>query len=241
MSSPLPVAASERVFGYGPGATVLVLAPHPDDETLGAGGTIARLTAAGAAVHVLAVACPDGSMWGGHSDPAVRVKEFQAACDILGVAERTVACTGDGHDGRHLNARELLGLVETGPLGTSRLRPDLLLIPAACGFHQDHLAVHQVGMAACRLGGTTKPTPRMVLGYTGPDECWTTVAEPHRVYVDTTDAWPVKQRAIEAYGSQLRPSPHPRSVEAIRTLDAAAGVHISTGMAESLVAYRMAC
>src|SRR5262249_54056161 len=96
MSSPLPAAAPERVVGYGPGATVLVLAPHPDDETLGAGGTIARLTAAGAAVHVLAVACPDGSMWGGHSDPAVRVKEFQAACDILGVAERTVACTGDG-------------------------------------------------------------------------------------------------------------------------------------------------
>jgi len=239
MSTAAVQSPGAGVFGFGRGTTVLVLAPHPDDETLGAGGTIARLTADGATVHVLAVACPTGPMWGGHSNPAVRVKEFHAACDIFGVAERTVAWSGE--EARHLHPRDLLELVETGPLGTCQLRPDLLLIPTACGFHQDHQAVHHAGMATARLGGTDKPTPRMVLGYTGPDECWTTIGEPHRVYVDTTNVWPIKHRALQAYASQLRPPPHPRSIDAIRTLDAAAGLHIGAGMAECFVAYRMAC
>lgn len=52
------------MFGLNPGDSVLAVAPHPDDETLGAGGTIARLTAAGIAVHVLAVACVTQPRWG---------------------------------------------------------------------------------------------------------------------------------------------------------------------------------
>ncbi|WP_190132990.1 phosphoribosyltransferase family protein [Streptomyces mashuensis] len=44
-------------FGLVPGNRVLIVPPHPDDETLGAGGTIARLTAEGVEVHVLAVTC----------------------------------------------------------------------------------------------------------------------------------------------------------------------------------------
>jgi N-acetylglucosamine malate deacetylase 1 len=232
--------AGTPVFGLGRGCAALVLAPHPDDETLGAGGTIARLTASGTAVHVLAVACPDSAMCGGHRDPAIRVKEFHAACDVLGVAERAVAWAGDDY-GRQLNPRQLLGLVENGPLAMSRLRPDLLLIPAACGFHQDHQAVHHAGMAAARLGGSDRHTPRMVLGYTGPDECWVAVGEPHRVYVESTHVWRVKQSALEAYGSQLRQPPHPRSVDAIRAIDTAAGLHVGTSMAESFVPYRMLC
>ena len=37
------------------GGPVLVLAPHPDDEVLGVGGTMARLAEAGAEVHVAIV------------------------------------------------------------------------------------------------------------------------------------------------------------------------------------------
>lgn len=43
---------TDRLKDYGP---VLVIAPHPDDEVLGVGGTMARLSDAGAEVHVAIV------------------------------------------------------------------------------------------------------------------------------------------------------------------------------------------
>src|SRR3546814_13841143 len=65
----------------------LVIAPHPDDEVLGCGGTIARLTSGGAQVHVAIVtrAGPD------RFDPELAdtgVAEARAAHACLGVADR---------------------------------------------------------------------------------------------------------------------------------------------------------
>ena len=48
---------------------VLVIAPHPDDETLGVGGTIKKLTSNGAKVAVLVVA--------GHTPPIYSEKSYQ--------------------------------------------------------------------------------------------------------------------------------------------------------------------
>jgi LmbE family N-acetylglucosaminyl deacetylase len=230
------------VFGLAAGARALVVAPHPDDETLGSGGTIARLTARGVAVHVLAVACRAGPMWSGHSDPAVRIKEFNAACDALGVTGRQVAWAGDDRADRpELGVRAMVGLIESGTeLALAELRPDLMLIPAGSGFHEDHQATHRACFAAARHGGAAKPAPRLVLGFAGPEDTWTAAAEPWRVHVDITATWPAKLAALTAYTSQLREMPHPRSIEGIRAGDTSAGTAIGAGMAEAFVPYRMA-
>ena len=62
---------------------VLVIAPHPDDETLGVGGTIKKLSKNRTDVSILVV--------GGHLPPIYKVedyeqteKECRKACDILG-------------------------------------------------------------------------------------------------------------------------------------------------------------
>lgn len=228
-------------FGLRPGDVAMVIAAHPDDETLGAGGTINRLTHSGVTVHVLTIACSTGAMWTGHSDARLRKKEFHAACDALGVTRRTIAWTDDEkarHPGRYL--RDLVTLIESGTeLSLAELCPDLLLIPAATGFHQDHHAVHQAAFAAARAGGSAKPTPRLVLGFAGPEDGWSAQAEPWRVQVNITASWPAKEAALNAYASQLREPPHPRSIDAIRALDTAAGVTVGAGMAERFVPYRM--
>lgn len=228
---------SHAFLGLAPGDCALVVGTHPDDESLGPGGTVARLAAAGITTHVLAVACPAGGR------PAdVRVAEFNTACDALGVARRRVAWTCGPRasaPGEHL--RELVTLIESGPeVSLREAEPALLLIPAATGFHQDHQGVHRAGFAAARPGGATRRVPRIVLGYAGPEDSWTTAAELQTVYVDTTGSWGAKEKALSAYAGELRDDDHPRSISRIRVIDTAAGAAVGAGMAERFVPYRVA-
>ena len=235
------------MFGLQPGDRVLAVASHPDDETLGAGGTIARLTSAGIAVHVLAVTCttaPPLPATGAGSDPAIRQAEFDGACDVLGVAERRIAWIDDDR-ARNPSAHlpDLVALIESGPgpcLATTR--PHALLIPAGGSHHQDHQAVHQAGRAAARPGAGSHPhSPRVVLGFEGPeDRAWARAADGWSVVVDTTDAWPAKEEALGCYTSQMRQDPHPRSTSRIRAWDVAVGAGIGAGTAERFLPYRMA-
>ncbi|MGD0378729.1 MAG: PIG-L deacetylase family protein [Acidimicrobiales bacterium] len=69
----------------------LVLAPHPDDETLGVGATIMRKVDAGTPVHL--VVATDGSK-SPVGDPvevaALRTGELRAACGVLGLSDGDV-------------------------------------------------------------------------------------------------------------------------------------------------------
>ena len=233
------------MFGLRPGDRVLAIAAHPDDETLGAGGTIARLTSAGIAVDVLAVSCtttPPGT--GRGSDPAVRQAEFDAACAVLGVAEHRIAWVDDEYarnPAAHLP--ELIALIESGPGPSLRTtRPHGLLIPAGGSHHQDHQAVHQAGRAAARPGAAGHPHgPRVVLGFEGPeDRAWGHAGARWPVVVDTTSSWAVKEKALRCYSSQMRDDPHPRSTSRIHALDVALGAGIGASTAERFLSYRMA-
>lgn len=231
------------LLGLRPGQRLLTVAGHPDDETIGPGGTLHRAAQAGIIVDVLVVACCTHPMFGGYSDPHLRCKEFNAACDLLSVTGRVIAWI-DEDQGRNPNGHlaELVGLIESGTaVSLNETQPDAMLIPAGSSFHQDHHATHRAAIAAARLGGTTRHTPRIVLGYAGPEDIWSAADERRVVTIDTSASWPAKEQAIRAHASQLRDWPHPRSVEGIRTLDAAAGLSIGTNFAEQFVAYRIAC
>lgn len=99
------VGAAERAPGplhVGAHERLLVVAPHPDDEVLGAGGLIQRVLARGGTVHVVLVTAGDGypdAVRGetGHAAPAPddyvaygarRIAETRAALDVLGGADR---------------------------------------------------------------------------------------------------------------------------------------------------------
>ncbi|MGP4112308.1 PIG-L deacetylase family protein [Streptomyces sp. 4N509B] len=224
------------LFGLARDATALVVAPHPDDETLGAGATIARLTTSGVTVHVLAVACGNAA-----TAADIRAAEFDRACDALGVSGRRVAWSDERAGTVPERPRILVELIEhDSELSLAALRPELFLIPAASGFHQDHQAVHHACFAAARAGGPHRHTPPLVLGFKGPEDGWTTASEPWRIHVNTSRTWDAKKAALAAYGSQMREAPHPRSVAVIHASDTATGSLVGATTAESFVPYRMA-
>ncbi len=83
------------------GCEVLAVMPHPDDETIYAGGTIAGLVHAGASVH-LAVATDGAGGRGGEGLAARRAAELLEACSILGI--EAASCLGWADTGKYRDA-----------------------------------------------------------------------------------------------------------------------------------------
>jgi len=68
-------------------AQILVVGPHPDDQELGMGGTIAKLVSQGHDVLLLDMTSGEPTP---HGSPEVRAKESAAAAEILGVKRTTI-------------------------------------------------------------------------------------------------------------------------------------------------------
>jgi LmbE family N-acetylglucosaminyl deacetylase len=227
-----------------PGDGILVVAPHCDDETLVAGGTLARLASTGARVHVLVACCETLATDDGCCPADVRAAELNAACEVLGVADYRIAWKDvpqAANPGAYLT--ELITLIERGPgISLAACRPRLVIIPNGTAHHQHHRAVHDAALAAARPGGAgSRWVPSVVLGYDGPeDRSWLAAGASRPLAVDITGFARVKEKALRCYASQLRNAPHPRSPEKIAALDEAAGAVIGTLAAERFAVYRMA-
>jgi LmbE family N-acetylglucosaminyl deacetylase len=131
-----------------------VLAPHPDDETLGCGALIARKRAAQSPVRVLVVAD------GGSSHPpaliahdelvAVRRQEVRAACRRLGVPATELVLLG-WPDGELVGRRHELtaAIVEE----IERHQPDDVFVTSAKDWHPDHGALNAAARSAVAVVG----------------------------------------------------------------------------------------
>jgi LmbE family N-acetylglucosaminyl deacetylase len=125
---------------------VVVVAAHPDDEVLGAGGTMAILAAAGVPVRLVAVTDGEGSH--PDADPAViartRVAETAAAFGLLGVSGIEVVRLGFPDTGLAGREDELAGILAELCAGFG-----VCLAPWEADAHADHEAA---GRAARRAG-----------------------------------------------------------------------------------------
>ena len=128
--SELPVIGPPRA------RRVLVVAPHPDDETIGCGGTLALLAEQGA--HVTVVVATDGEATIGSplsaaATAAARRDEATEACGILGVPPPVFLGLPDGGLGAAVHQ-----LVEGLGQAVATTDPDLVLAPWPLDRHADH-------------------------------------------------------------------------------------------------------
>jgi LmbE family N-acetylglucosaminyl deacetylase len=213
----------------------LVLAPHSDDEVLGAGGAMARWAREGHTVHVAVVTRGRPPLYAEAEEETCRA-EARAAHRCLGVTRTwhldLPAAELDGVPHRELNGRmaELL----------RASAPDELYLPFLGDVHLDHQLVFRSAMVAARPG---PGSPRRIYAYETLSETnWNapnlTPAFVPSHFVDITATLEAKLEAMARYISQLRPAPHERSLAALRALAAHRGATVGLCAAEAFVAIR---
>lgn len=198
-------------------ATVLIIAPHPDDEVLGCGGVIARWVQAGHRVTVAIATKGWAPLFPEAQVQQVR-DEARAASARLGVQELLFLDLPVTR--LHLTPAHELNAICADLL--ARVRPDTLLLPHPGDRHEDHRQVFNAAMVAARPDGRRHRVDRIA--------CYETVSETHWSapgiepafepdwYVDIEPTLPAKLDAMRVYASQLADAIPARSIEAIEAL-----------------------
>lgn len=241
MSAP---ARSSELTTRLPGARrALVVAPHADDEILGAGGLMTRLAAEGWDVQVLFMTMSgyQSAARGDRSTTADVEAEAGEALRVVGVAGHDVLFRGEE---RHLQLDAVAQkfLIEFIDHGLRRLRPGLVLMPCAGHYHQDHQATNRACVAALRPAPDgQRPLVPTVLAYGHAHGGWggAPYAFQPSVFADITAQMETKLRALAAYGSQLCEPPHPRSLQGVRDHAASWGAFSGTRYAEPFECIRL--
>ena len=177
------------------GEHALVLAPHPDDELIGCGGTLAQLIACGARVTV--IQATDGSeaasLWNApaHVRRTVRLEEGRAVGDAMGF-ESVVFWKEDNAAFRERPERvdELAELIR-------RIRPALIFTPFVTDVHPDHRVLNGI-LAKAIARELDAVRHSRVLSY----QVWSLV--PPNLYCDVTDVMDVVERALWLYDTAMK-------------------------------------
>lgn len=175
--------------------SILVLAPHPDDEVLGCGGTLALASESGARVHVLVVFDGAAGDPDGHFESSTyaqrRRREALAAGERIGVSGYTFWELPEGHWATEAEidagALRLQALI-------AELRPEVVLAPWEGDGHRDH---QTVARTLRRVLERNTDVDFEAFGF----EVWTPLRADH--LVDVSSVWQRKVAALREHETQL--------------------------------------
>lgn len=215
---------------------VLVIAPHPDDEILGCGGTMARLAREGHEVHVGVVTTGRPPAFAEEGVRQVH-REMQQAHDLIGCRQTHLL-------GLPAAALDTLPAAEVnraiGDL-VADTRPDTLLLPFIGDIHADHQITFLGAMVAARPRDDAAPARIM---------CYETLSETNwyappltpafcpNYFIDISETLQTKLDAFRLFKSQVRPFPDERSVESLEALARVRGSSVNLLAAEGFMMIR---
>ncbi|MXP75587.1 PIG-L family deacetylase [Lachnospiraceae bacterium WCA-9-b2] len=212
---------------------IVVVAPHNDDEILGVGGTMAKLSKQGHEVIVCEVTAGDLD----NEIVQLQKKEAVASHKLMGI-----------RDTIFMNL-PVVGLKEMRTAEINRnflnimteLSPEIVFIPHKGDMHIDHRMVVDAIMVALRP--VSSPNLKAIYAYETLSETeWNTPSVDNvfipTVYVDITNEIDTKIDAMRYHKSQLCEYPHPRSLEAIEALAKHRGSTICRKYAEAFMSIR---
>jgi len=217
-------------------AVILVIAPHPDDEVLGCGGTITKHNICNDEVSLCIVTKAYPPSWI-EDEIKERKEEVLKVNQILGIRKTKFL----DFPTAKLDTIPKNDLIYSINQVVNELNPEIIYIPHRGDINIDHRIVFDAALVAVR------PKPgsvvRKVFTYETLSE--TEWAAPFiekafcpNLYVDISETLETKLKAMSEYKLELKEFPHPRSLEAISALASIRGATVGVKAAEAFMIVR---
>jgi N-acetylglucosamine malate deacetylase 1 len=216
---------------------ILVVAPHPDDETLGVGGTIAKYSALGHEIFVLIVS--------GHLPPIYSKEDYEKT---VSEAKQAFILLGVSHSNFLEIPATMIGDLQLSEFNrmiskiVNEFKPHIVFCPYP-DRHIDHRLVFDSIMVATRPVGIGRKIEIVASYETLSETHWNAPhIEPNFTpnwVVDITDYIENKLEAMRCYKSQAQDFPGPRSIESINSLAKFRGTQAGFGYGEGFHIIRM--
>lgn len=217
---------------------ILIIAPHPDDEVLGCGGTIKKYVSRGNEIFLCIVTKAYTPDWSGDFIKN-REEEIKCAKNSLGIKEVVFL----GLPTVKLDTVPQKELNDSISECIKNINPDIVFVPFHGDINKDHKLVSEATLVAVR----PKPglSVKKVYCYEVLSETeWAKPAQKiedvfiPNFYEDISDYLNDKLKAMECYKSELKDYPHPRSLEGIKVLAQKRGTECGTKAAEAFILLR---
>lgn len=215
-----------------PSKKIMVIAPHPDDETLGCGGTLLRYAAAGNELHWIIVTKMDESSAIFRERVESRKNEIKRVSQAYGFHQ--VHCFD--FLTTQLDSLPKSDLIARFSAVFDRVKPDELLLPFPGDIHSDHEIVFECASASAKC--FRHPSISRILAYEVLSETDYGISPVKStfnptVFVDVSTYIDQKIEIMKIYLNEMGAFPFPRSEEALLALSrvrgSASGFHHAEG------------
>jgi len=208
---------------------ILVIAAHPDDEVLGAGATIAKLSKEGHEVKILIFG--EGPASRESIEHTSIKKQAISAAKTLGAELIDVLSYPDNQ----LDKFTILDLARAIEAEVKRFTPELVLTHHFGDLNQDHGQIAKATFVACRPAANGSVE---IWCYEVPSSTdWIVIPQdrfnPNLFVSIDESSWELKIQAMSEYKSELRVFPHPRSAEALDALSKVRGAQAGINRSEA--------
>ena len=212
---------------------ILVVCAHPDDETLGLGGTIKSHTVKKDSVFVLCFS--HGQFDRDESEIGIKRREEQArsAFKILGVKNSKFLRYPD----QKLDSISLTKLAKDIESIINKVKPNIVYTHFWEDMNQDHKRVFEASLIATRQ--VPKSSVTELICYETPSSTdWGRRTFQPNYFVDISKTVESKLKALKNYKDEVGKYPHPRSIKSVRSRASFWGTTVGRKFAEAFIIVR---
>ena len=212
---------------------VLIVAPHPDDETLGCGGTLLKHASSGDELFWLIVT----KTW----EPLFDASQIERHAQQIGEVENAYPFKHSyrlGFPTTRLDTVPMGDLVDAMRVVLGEVHPQIVYVPNYSDAHSDHRITFDAVMSVLKPSYASRFGVSRVLAYETMSE--TEAAPAMRmnpfaptVYSDISDTLKRKLEVMQLYETELQSGPMPRTLSALEALHRYRGATIGVDYAEA--------